>query len=191
MNSDEDIYLVHLEKEINLINYAKNNSNVVIIREDSCMLTPNYVSKTYHIEYNNFALFRFNLTTTREPMRTVIAKQKIIIQEINTDESIKKFIDKCEKFAVKLIGDYQVIKRIYYIKDWTNYFDKLYLKNVSGRTDFDYVEIEITIEGFYLLIISNVLIESYGNIDDLIQSKYILPLKRTFFKNILNFVGLL
>ena len=41
------------------------------------MLTPNYVSKTYHIEYNNFALFRFNLTTTREPMRTVIAKQKI------------------------------------------------------------------------------------------------------------------
>jgi len=191
MNSDEDFYLVHLGKEIDLINCAKNNNKISIIREDICKLTQDFVSKTYHVEYNNIALFRFNLTTTREPINNVIVKHKIIIQEINTNESITNFVKRCEIYAEKIFNDYQLISKKFYINEFSCFYDKLYIKNVSGNPEMNHVEIEITIDGFYLLIISNVIIYNYLNVDDLIESMYISPLRRTLFKNMLNFFGLL
>lgn len=191
MESKENFYFVHLAKELDLIKCANNNTCISLIPLHSCSITCDVISKKYHITYKNMFFFDFKLITTREPIKTSIVKQNTIICEINTEETINNFVKKCEKFVLKVYEDYQKIKYNYYIRDFTFYLDKIFIKNITSNKNLDYIEIDIMFEGIYVITVSNVLLETYMTLEELIESNCLSVLRRTYFRDFLYMIGLL
>lgn len=179
---NEEFYLIHSKNIINLINDAKENGIITLIKEKKTTITPNYISNVINVLYLDKIVFNFIIKTTSKNIETTIQKNELIFP-------LKNVINVLEKYNIKIVENYLIIKQNFYIdKIRTIYMDEIYLK--SFRTSFSpYLKIIINLDR-YLLVVDSWNIVEYFDIQHLINSFHLENLRRTKVKNVLKFLRL-
>jgi len=182
----EDFYISHIKKDIELRKTAEENYTIKIVRGETYSFKSDYVIDDYIVKLHNQVIFRFEMKTVSNPISTFILKNNEKI-EINDSESTKSFIEKCDKFANKLIEYFKKIQNCFYISENTIYLDRIILRNKlmdNSKNPKIYVLMD---DSFILLLDYNNTIQ-YNTVEDVISSNHIINRRKDLLHDLLGYI---
>ena len=176
---------IHLNNENILI----SESNIIkIVKENIYTMTFSQVISNFIVKYQGKNIFRFSMNTNLNGVTEIIKDYyKIIVRNKNT---ILKFIEDCVNYSKRILEEYEIIKNNFYLKN-KMFMDEMFLKKkYRDKVSSSFVRIMLTFDGKYRLFVNFDKEIIYERFDDLINSEYLILLRRNGFYNFLRKVKL-
>lgn len=176
---------IHLNNENILI----SESNIIkIVKENIYTMTISQVISNFIVKYQGKNIFRFSMNTNLNGVTEIIKDYyKIIVRNKNT---ILKFIEDCVNYSKRILEEYEIIKNNFYLKN-KMFMDEMFLKKkYRDKVSSSFVRIMLTFDGKYRLFVNFDKEIIYERLDDLINSEYLIQLRRNGFYNFLRKVKL-
>lgn len=176
---------IHLNNENILI----SESNIIkIVKENIYTMTFSQVISNFIVKYQGKNIFRFSMNTNLNGVTEIIKDYyKIIVRNKNT---ILKFIEDCVNYSKRILEEYEIIKNNFYLKN-KMFMDEMFLKKkYRDKVSSSFVRIMLTFDGKYRLFVNFDKEIIYERLDDLINSEYLIQLRRNGFYNFLRKVKL-
>ena len=176
---------IHLNNENILI----SESNIIkIVKENIYTMTFSQVISNFIVKYQGKNIFRFSMNTNLNGVTEIIKDYyKIIVRNKNT---ILKFIEDCVNYSKRILEEYEIIKNNFYLKN-KMFMDEMFLKKkYRDKVSSSFVRIMLTFDGKYRLFVNFDKEIIYERFDDLINSEYLIQLRRNGFYNFLRKVKL-
>jgi len=185
--TEQDFYLIHLDREIEIRKRAEENGIIKIEQLESCAITPIYVMNEYVVKYQGKWMFRFNLKTSCSPLKTFVLKNNKNI-EIDNERCIEKFITMCENFSLKLIEDHRFFNNYFHIGEWNVYLEEYPLKiNDKKNNNFAQFVTKIIMnwDNTYNVIINEQIKIQCKTTEEVINLNYLSPLRKGLMNSFL------
>lgn len=185
---ENDYYMIHLNKENSLKDEFKKINELSLQYSGLCVYNMYFVINEYNIIYKNKIIFRFEMKTYNDIFKTFILKNNKKI-DITDYDNLIEFVKDCEKHTYKILEDFKKIEENFYIDDWNQYYDEIYLKR-KVNSDVKSVVISINMNNTYEILINNFNNFEYNSIDELLLSSHLNNLKKDLLHSFLQCIKL-
>jgi len=184
---NKDFYLIHLDKEINVRRIAEKNGFIFIQRDDFSQISIDYISSKYYVYYLGKKIFNFKIITYTKNNATYVLKNNIRIM-LSSIESIVEFVNLCQDNVMKLLDDFNIIKKHFYIGNNIEFYDEIPLKIPYLSSNWENTTIIVNIDDTYEVILNYLDRISLQTIQEVISSPFLESSRRTRFHNFLKIV---
>lgn len=187
-----DYYLIHLDREINIINQINKSNFITQEICDDVSYTNDYIKKSYIINYLDKKMFIYSMITNIRSLESEIKKNDLVISVINNLKDIENFTSIVISHCKNILEFYNTINNNFYIDNYNlNYLDNISIKKTLNYKNIDNIKVLISWNNALYITINNINIAEYETINELINSKLLKNLKRTYVNTFLNLINYL